>query len=227
MTSMAGGPTRTNSTRRISMRRSHVLAVLAVLTPALALASPPSPANSTVPSCISLVGTNAAVPATAAGQFLVVVRDLANNPIAGAVVAIDLSGCPDLHLCPDQLDPAVTVDCAHQRVSKVTDGAGRVVFTLLGGSNGAGSAVTLLGGGKIYWDGTLIGSPTVSAYDLDGRTGLGANDLSGWLGDFGSGNPYGRSDYDCSGWLGANDLSLWLNAFGSGAMSSSCGASCP
>ena len=48
----------------------------------------------------------------------------------------------------------------------------------------------------------LIGSPTVAAYDLDGASGVGANDLSAWLTDFGSGQPYGRSDFDCSGGVG-------------------------
>ena len=95
------------------------------------------------------------------------------------------------------------------------------------GSNGAGNAVTLLGGGRIFKNGTLIQFPTVSAYDLDSSSGVGANDLSAWLTDFGTGNPYGRCDYDCSGGIGANDLSLWLTAFGSGTMAISCGASCP
>jgi hypothetical protein len=100
-------------------------------------------------------------------------------------------------------------------------------FTLLGGSNGAGNASTLLGGGQIFANGSLLQHPTVSAYDLDGASGVGANDLSAWLGDFGSGQPFGRSDYDCSGNVGANDLSLWFNAFGSGTMVESCAASCP
>ena len=172
-------------------------------------------------------GATATTPAAGFGQFTVIVRDLANNPCAGAVIVIDLSGTLDLHFCADQMDPAATVDCARQRVSKVTGADGSAQFTLLGGSNGGGNASTLLNGGKIFADGTQIQSPTVSAYDLDGSGGVGANDLSAWLGDFGSGNPYGRSDYDCSGNIGANDLSLWLNAFASGAMATSCGASCP
>jgi hypothetical protein len=182
--------------------------------------------NSTSPLCVSLVGAAASTPAAGFGQFTVVVRDLANNPCPGAVIVIDLSGAPDLRFCADQMDPAATVDCAHQRVSKVTAADGSVQFTLLGGSNG-GSASTLLGGGKIFADGTLIQTPTVSAFDLDGSGGVGANDLSAWFGDFGSGNAYGRSDYDCSGTLGANDFSIWLGAFGSGTMTQSCGGSCP
>jgi len=221
------------------MRTRHALCLLAVLAtpaPAFANSNPGSTgiicggctggANSTTPACISLVGSSGGVAATS-GAFVVVVRDLANNPVAGATVVIDLSAAPDLSICADQLDAAATVDCAHKTVAKTTALDGSVHFTVLGGSNGGGNAVTLLGGGKIFANGTLLQTPTVSAYDLDGSGGVGANDLSAWLGDFGSGNPFGRSDYDCSGGIGANDLSLWLNAFGSGTMATSCGASCP
>ena len=192
-------------------------------------ASAPSPGNSTVPSCISLVGTSGRVPAHAAGAFQVEVRDLANRPIVGAHVVIELSGCPDLHFCADQLDPAMDVDCANKRIGKYTDQNGAVGFTLLGGSDGSGHAIELLGGGKVFEDGTLIGTPTVSAFDLDGANGVGINDLSVWLTDFGTvGNPaFGRSDFDCSGNVGINDLSVWFTAFGSGAQIQSCGATCP
>jgi hypothetical protein len=198
-----------------------------VLLPAAAAAMPCGACNSSSPACISLVGSNGVVPASDVGSFTVIIRDIANNPIVGANVVIDLSGALDVEICADQLDPGLVVNCAAKTVSHATDANGSVTFTILGGSNGAGNASTLLGGGKIFANGTLIQSPTISAYDLDGSGGVGANDFSAWLGDFGSGLPYGRSDYDCSGTVGVNDLSLWLKAFGSGTMSVSCGASCP
>ena len=206
--------------------RSLVL-LLGLATPSLALAGLPPPNNSVVPACISLVGSYGGVPATAAGGFVVIVRDLANNPVAGASVVIDLSNCLDLSICADQLDPAATVNCAAMTVRKFTAADGSAHFTMLGGSNGAGNASTLLNGGRIYANGTLLGAPTVSAFDLDGSGGVGAGDLSAWLGDFFTAQPYGRSDYDCSGNVGANDLSLWLGAFGSGAMGESCVSRCP
>ena len=208
------------------MRSLHSLCMLVALAvPSVGFAEP-SPANDITPPCISLVGA-AGSTAAPAGEFTVICRDLANNLQPGMNVVIDLSGCPDLFICADQLDPTATVNCLNKTVSKITGADGAVHFNVLGGSNGAGNAVTLLSGGKIYKNGTLIQLPTVSAYDLDGSGGLGANDLSAWLGDFGSGNNYGRSDYDCSGGLGANDLSLWLSAFGSGAMAQSCASHCP
>lgn len=151
--------------------------------------------NSTVPSCITLVGSDG-TNASALGTFTVIHRDLANNPIPGAQIVVDLSNANDMHLCAQQLAPGIVMDCPHNRAIGITDANGRATFTLLGGSNGAGNASSLLNGGRIYADGVLLGSPTVAAYDLDGGSGVGANDLSAWLADFGSGVPYGRCDHD-------------------------------
>ncbi len=209
------------------VRKAALLTAAGVFVASAALAGVPSPGNSTVPACVTLVGSLAGTPDAAAGQFTVTVRDLANNPLNGASVVIDLSGCTDLAICDDQLDAAAVVNCAAKTSRKFTGLTGQATFTVLGGSNGAGNATTLLGGGKIYANGVLIGSPTVAAYDLDGSSGVGANDLSAWLTDFGSGISYGRSDFDCSGGVGANDLSLWLTEFGNGTSSASCAISCP
>ena len=72
-----------------------------------------------------------------------------------------------------------------------------------------------------------FGTIPIAIYDLDGVNGLGANDLSLWFGDFGSGQYIGRADYDFSGDLGANDLSLWADAYGRGASSESGTDLCP
>jgi len=206
-----------------SLRSLCMLMALAV--PSVGLAEP-SPANDTTPACISLVGATGTT-AAPAGQFVVICRDLANNLQPGMNVVIDLSGCPELFICADQLDPAATVNCLNKTVSKVTGADGSVHFDVLGGSTGSGNAVTLLNGGRIYKNGTLIQSPTVSAFDLDGSGGVGANDMSAWLGDFIITLPFGRSDYDCSGSVGANDLSIWLGVFGSQTMAESCASHCP
>jgi len=172
------------------------------------------------------VGSHGGVPAAAFGQIEIIGRDLPNNPLSGAACVLDLSNCLDLQICQDQLDPGAIVNCAAKTIQKLTDANGHVTFTVLGGGNGQ-PASTLLGGGRIYGNGQLVQMPTISTFDLDGMGGVGANDVSMWLGDFGTGQPFGRSDYDCSGNLGANDLSMWLGAFGSGTMTESCGASCP
>lgn len=209
------------------VRKATLLTAAGLLIASAAMAGVPSATNSTTPACITLVGSLAGVPDNAAGQFTVIVRDLANNPLNGASVVIDLSNCLDISICDNQLDAAATVNCGAKTTRKFTDALGSVTFTVLGGSNGAGNASTLLSGGRIFANGTLIGSPTASAYDLDGANGVGAADLSAWLTDFGSGNPYGRSDYDCNGTVGAGDLSFWLTEFGAGTSAASCAVACP
>jgi len=201
-------------------------ALVACALHAVRASAEPSAPNWTTPSCIPLVGSHGGVPATAFGQVEIIARDLANDPMVGVAVVVDLSNCLDLQLCADQLDPGAIVNCAAKTVRKLTDANGHVAFTILGGGSGQ-PASTLLNGGRIFGNGVLYQTPTISTFDLDGSGGVGANDLSAWLGDFGTGNPFGRSDYDCSGSIGANDLSIWLSAFGSGTMTESCGPSCP
>src|SRR5205814_9708563 len=128
-----------------SMRVSVMVAMLLALSARQGAASPGSPWNSTVPKHITLVRSRAGVP-DGTGNFTVIVHDLANNPLNNRPVDIDLSGCADLVLCSDQLDPAATVDCAAKRVRKFTDITGHVAFTVLGGSNGLNHASTLQGG---------------------------------------------------------------------------------
>jgi hypothetical protein len=186
----------------------------------------PSPPNWTTPSCITLVGSHGGVPATAYGQFTLTARDLANNPLVGVTTVLDLSACLDLEICADQLDPDAIVNCAAKTVTKLTGANGQVTFTVLGCGNGR-PASTLLNGGRIYGDGVLVASPSVSTFDLDGSGGVNGNDMSLWLGDFFTGQVLRRSDYDCSGGVGANDLSMWFGAFGSGTMVESCASHCP
>jgi hypothetical protein len=207
------------------VRKATLLTAAGLLAASAAMAGVPSAANSTTPACVSLVGSTAGV-ADPVGTFNVIVRDLANNPLSGASVVIDISGCSELAICNDQLDANALVVCVSKTTRKFTDGLGSVTFTVLGGGNGS-PAATLLGGGKIFANGTLIASPTVSAYDLDGLSGTGAVDLSRFLTDFASGQNYGRSDFDCTGSIGAVDLSRWLTVFAGGTSQSSCVQACP
>jgi hypothetical protein len=208
------------------VRKATLLTMAGLLAASAAMAGVPSAANSTTPPCISLVGSKVGV-ADPVGTFSVTVRDLANNPLSGASVVIDLSGCSELAICNDQLDPNALVTCISKTTRKFTDGLGNVSFTVLGGGNG-NPAATLAGGAKIFANGTLIASPTASAYDLSGTAGQGAGDLSLFLSDLATLNPYGRSDYNCSGSLGAADLSQWLTVLsGTGSQSSCTLPQCP
>jgi hypothetical protein len=190
-------------------------------------ASPPSAANSTVPRLIRLVGASGGVPDAAAGQFTIVARDLANNLMNGVAIVLDLSNCPDLEICSDQLDPTAVTNCAAKTIQKLTNIQGQATFTVLGSSTGSGHASSLAGSARVFGRGVLLALPSVASFDLDGSGGVGAGDLSVWLSDFGSGVAYQRSDFDGDGSIGAVDLSEWLGVFGAGTSTQSCGASCP
>ena len=212
------------------MRRSHAILLSAALlmfqAPDTARADDPPFPNHITPACIRLVASNGSAPASAFGQFEVLIRDLANNPIPDVSVVIDLSSIPELALATDQLDPDVVLECGAGRVRKISDVNGRVVFCIVGGGRPGIPPSALLGAGRIYANGTLIATPTVSAFDLDGLHGLSAGDLTQFLDDFSTGVNYGRSDYDCSTYLGAGDLAQWLRAFSNGTQILSA-PSCP
>ncbi len=208
------------------VRNAALLTAAGLLVASAAFAGVPSAATSITPACITLVGNTAGVP-DVAGTFSVTVKDLAGNVLNGASVVIDFAGCTDIAICSDQLDANATVNCASKTTRKFTDALGQASFVVLGGSNGANNATTLLHGAKIFANGVLIGSPTAAVYDLDGANGVAINDLSVWLGDFGSAQAWGRSEYDCNGSVGINDLAIWLGAFGSAASAASCAVACP
>lgn len=209
--------------------RIVTLALLSTLAATTAFAKTPSPTWSTWPSAISLVGTSGGVADSLDGTFEVVVRDIANNPTGGVPVWIDLSSAPDLRFCADQ---GGNVSCSARYVSQLTDSRGIARFALTGGAR-AGVPPSGRGSVHLFADGldlTVFGPPgglVMSAYDLDGVGGVGGNDLSLWLGDFGS-LVYGqRDDYDSDGVVGGNDLSLLLKVWGSGHSNQSCASYCP
>src|SRR5262249_51721618 len=213
------------------VRKATLLSAAGLLIASVAMAGVPSAGNSTVPGCIKLVGYKIIAGVNTPdphGTFSVVVKDLGGVPLNGASVVIDLGNCPDLRLCNDQQDAAALVNCASKTTRKFTDATGTVTFTVLGGSKGPGTASELQGAGRIFANGTLIGSPSVASFDLDGQSGVGINDLSVWLVDFGTlGNPaFGRSDFDCNHIIGINDLSVWLQEFGFTTSVASCAVNC-
>ena len=202
------------------VRKATLLAAGGLLIASAAMAGIPSAALSSVPTCISLVGSAAGVP-DALGNFSVTVKDLAGNPINGASVVVDLSGCHDLALCNEQLDAGALVNCPAKTTRKFTNALGVVSFDVLGGGNGT-PASTLLGGGKVFANGVLIGTPTVAAYNLDGQLGVAGGDLALFLSDFASGQNFGRSDFDCSNSIGGGDLAFWLTGFAGGGSATFC-----
>jgi len=186
----------------------------------------PSPANSSVPSHVLMVGRRDALADTALGSFTIVVRDLANNPLRNVTVEFRVLNCLGARLAADPLQPGVTARCATHGYTAVTNTAGEVRMCLLGG----GTIGSPPGGGacgQVFAAGTLIGQPSVALLDLDGGSGVGINDLSLWLNDFGLNEPISRSDYDGNGVLSVNDLSLWLEYWAHGTSVQSATSYCP
>jgi len=199
------------------VRTSAVVVCLVALTcgfaPRASADGEPTPANSTAPALIPVVGHNASGVSDPIGDIQIVYRDLANNPIPNALIVLDFSACTELRFCSNQHDPGVTVDCTARTLSRRSDAAGSARFRVIGWSIATpGTPGSPYNSGKIFADGSLLASPTVAIYDLDGH-GLTASDLSDWLADFFSGNNAARGDYDGTGSLGASDLGTWLKAY--------------
>jgi len=208
------------------VRKATLFAACGLLAASAAFASVPSPANSTTPPCVRLVGNSGGV-MDPAGTFTVTVRDLANLPINNSLVVVDFSSCSGLTICTTA-SAGVTVDCGTQTARAFTGVGGTVTMTLGGHANNSGGNVppyASYNDGKIFADGVLLSSPSVSTFDHDG-SGMGPADLSAWLGDFFGGNNPSRSDYDCTGSpLGPSDLSTWLTVFFAGGSTTNCPAS--
>lgn len=201
-----------------------VLVFLAMASPALS--GVPSSGTSTLPPRIFIVGWNGTVPDAPAGEFAITVRDLGGNPVVGSTVMVDFSPITELRIATSMMDAAAFTNCPHRYVRRATDAAGVAKLTVMGRANGLSPQLGELRA-NIYADGVLLGSVPVSIFDLDGAGGMGANDVSLWLGDYGSLQYYGRGDYDGNGRLGANDLSLWIGILGAGGSSLSVTTVCP
>lgn len=214
------------------VRKATLLACGGLLAAASAMAAVPSPAQSTVPCGINLVGSTGGV-ADSRGEFTIVVRDLANNPIAGSSVVIDFNACDlDIRVCSVQPVAGVVADCSNPvgEISGVTDGAGSLVMRIVGGARNVASGTPGEGFkcATVYADGVNLGNVNVGAFDENGGGGVNPADISLWLPDsFAFPTTYvGRSDFNCSNTINPSDLSSLLGVSLGGGSAASCGAYC-
>jgi hypothetical protein len=206
------------------VRKATLFTVCALLAAGAAFASVPSPANSSCPTCFSLVGDDGLGTIDPLGEFCVEVRDLANQPINNSLVVVDFSACSNLVLCENN-EAGFVVDCQTQTVRGFTVN-GLICFRIKGYANNSGGnnpPYNPYNCAKIFADGVLLCQPSVAAYDMDGNGG-GPADLSAWLNDFFNGPNPSRADYDCAGGVGPADLSAWLAWFFGGGSTSNCPA---
>ncbi len=194
----------------------------------VARASPPMPQSSTVPPMLLVVGTDGAGHPDPAGAFTVVARRLSGIPVAGASVDLSFSDCPDLKICTDQRASNVYVDCVNKIVRGIADMNGSVTFYVLGcARNFGGSPGALDSTLKVFANGVLLRTVRVAILDQVGCDGVDTGDLSAWLTDFFSGQPYARSDYSGDGVVDTGDLALWLDRFFAAGSVLGGGATCP
>lgn len=207
--------------------RTPVLLLLAGLLPAGAtLANEPPYNTSTIPLHVNLVARGPAGPGTSVvGPAVVIVRDFAANPVAGARVYFDFSGCPDVAIAQDQAAPGVTVNCALRAVIEDTDANGEASIELIGTATAVTASVANCL--RIYADGVLLGYPSVGVLDRDGADGLTLADLAYWTTDYFSSTHPDRANLDGVGGVDLGDLSVWAEAYFSGNNSLPTGPYCP
>lgn len=186
---------------RIATSSLLALALLAAAA-SLATAAVPSPVNSTLPACMVLCPLGD-IP------FTVIVRDLANNPVAGSSVVISFEGCPNsVHVCPQLPSDPYDVNPALPSLRMFADASGSVTFPArVGGTGPAGCAA-------VFADGVLMRNYALASPDQDGD-GLTSNLLNTdhliFNAKLGTADP--TADMDCSGGVvdGADQVIYFLH----------------
>jgi hypothetical protein len=233
------------------VRKATLLCACGLLYAGAAMASIPSAALSDLPDCnpgaldfpcvkvvgestpgaLGVSGGNVPDPA---GQFSVTVRDLGGNLMAGITVAIDFTLCADTKLCLNG-DGYLgqDVDCPNNRVTNTTNGAGVVVFNIVGAANNGGATPGAdFPCAEVFASGVSLGFLTVIVADQDGvlsgGNGMNVVDVSQLQVDTNSGNYYGRSDWEPDGVMSVVDVSQALVVLNASGSSIGCGVNyCP
>ena len=213
------------------VRKATLMAACGLLVSAAAMASVPSPCNSTLCGIVLVGKVGSTVDPL--GNFQFEIRDLANNPVSNSSVVIDFTNCcPEMSFATVQNGPGMVV--VGKTVRGIANASGVVTFRLQG--CGLNSTPLLTGCAKVYADGVLLTEGTchndlpVAPFDQNGAgaptLAVGPADLAIWLSDFFLLTPpFGyepRSDYDinsfpavstCTQAIGPADLAKWLGVF--------------
>lgn len=183
--------------------RLALAAVIAAALPGTAsLAGVPSAANSTLPGCL-LTSPN--------GAFLsvVVVRDLAGNPLIASTVVLDYSGCAGFSPCPQTGDPPdpYLVDLSSKTIRMQTDAQGQAAFRLRAGGGCSDANVI------VYADGVLLGARRSASTDQNADQVVNNADQGVIADKFGTSDLSG--DLNCDGVVDIDDgWVLIVAAFG-------------
>jgi len=166
-----------------------VTALLLVMGSGVAMAAVPSAANSTSPPCLAPCPMGDVA-------FTVVVRDLANNPIAGSTVVFTFINCPSAFLCPQKPNDDYIVNLVSRTIQATTNASGTVtIHPRVGGTGPVGSV-------GLFADGVLLRSYALASPDQDGNgvcVSIIGNDDPIFAAKLGTADP--TADFDCSGGL--------------------------
>ncbi len=162
----------------------------------------PSPANCSVPARIVICPAGDSV-------MIVVSRDLANNPILGSEVVLEVCGCPGFRLSSQQAacDYPDTVSC---QVAMLTDSQGIVEIPVAGGGLCPGGTV------RIYVSSLLIATrPEPACFDQNGDLRVDSTDVAIVQSKLGTADP--GADFDGDGVVTAQDVAILLQHLGHAA----------
>jgi hypothetical protein len=162
-------------------------------------AAVPSPSNSVLPSTMSSCPDG-----TVLTQVLV--RDIANNPILGATVALDFSDCAAFQACDPPCD-GCGIDRPGHVVRLATNSTGLAFFDLRLGGACRGERV------KVYADGLLLGSVPYAPIDQTGDLAIGDDDVAIVSGLLGTGET--SADFNGDHVVDATDLAIVRSHLGS------------
>ena len=230
---------RRRSTETVSVFFALATALLLVMVgraradcPLPSSSDPSDPPRATLPCGIVLVGTTNGV-ADPFGEFTIVYRDAANNPVAGCAIEIDFSSCVAA-IALDQPFEGVTMECMESSnnrgiVKATTDGAGIARFRIVGGAfalptQPALSTSGVNGCAEVRAGSVVLGRLQVASLDLNLSNGANPADLALWL--KWSFQPFYAewADYNCSFGVNPADLAIWLKAsFAGGSLESPTG----
>ena len=170
-----------------------LLASLMIASPAAAAV--PSPANSVLPSCMASCPFGDM-------PFTVVVRDFANNPIAGSSVVLDFALCPGAFLCSQPFGQPYpyTLNAAARQIQAVTHASGSVTIPAHVGGTGPPGSV------RVYADGVQLRTYALASPDQNGDGAVVSivdTDDAIFASKLGTTDP--TADFDCSGHVDVAD----------------------
>lgn len=192
------------------VRKALLIAAGFAVVASVASAGVPDPRFSTIDAVA--VGTNTGALTSQTGApanpgFDVTVRDVTNAPLAGVTVSLNYSAS-GMKVYTTQ-NAGTTVNCAAKSISRVTNGAGQVVFGPRTAKFNNTNSV------EVSANGVVLGNVKGRSTDIDGgpdnKTGL--NDLSYFSNAYLLNPGTQETDYDVSGSTALGDLSIFSTEY--------------